>query len=159
MGIDETTLVEPTGRKLEHSDSSQRVRVIGLTALVILLGAMGNLSLAWGMKHIALSMGLRPLAYVQALASPFVGLGVVLLILWLLTRMALLSRSDLSFVLPATGIGYVLNAVLAALILKEFISPYRWLGTLLIVAGAALVGSDPKGLSTSSPCTERAPDN
>ncbi|HEX4772081.1 MAG TPA: hypothetical protein VH351_14695 [Bryobacteraceae bacterium] len=157
--MNETTLVELTTPEVQHPDSSHRVRLIGLAAVVVLLGAVGNLSLAWGMKHIAISMGLRPLAYVHALASPFVGLGVVLLVLWLLTRMALLSRSDLSFVLPATGIGYVLNAVLAALVLKEFISPYRWLGTLLILAGAALVGSDPKGLSTSGACPERAPEN
>src|ERR1700760_3038422 len=105
MASNETTLVELTTPEVQYSDSSQRVRLIGLTGLVILLGAVGNLSLAWGMKHIAVSMGLQPLAYVHALVSPFVGFGVVVLALWLLTRMALLSRSDLSFVLPATGIG------------------------------------------------------
>jgi drug/metabolite transporter (DMT)-like permease len=95
-----------------------------------------------------LSMGLEPLAYVQALASPFVAVGVALLILWVLTRMILLSRSDLSFVLPATALGYVLNAIFAVVFLNESLSAYRWAGTLLIFAGAALVGSDPKGLST-----------
>lgn len=138
--------------KAERKDApSGRWRVIGLTALVIVLGVVGNLSLAYGMKHTELTMGLQPLAYIEALASPFVGLGVILLILWLLTRMALLSRSDLSFVLPATAIGYVLNAVFAVIVLKEIITPRQWLGTVLIFAGAALVGSDPKGLSTSGP--------
>jgi uncharacterized membrane protein len=159
MQSDQTMLVEVTDPQVAKKGKSQRARLIGLTAVVIMLGALGNLSLAWGMKHISLSMGLEPLAYVQAFASPFVVLGVLLLIFWLLTRMALLSRSDLSFVLPATGLGYVLNAVMAVFVLKEFVSPYRWLGTLLIVAGAALVGSDPKGLSTSDPRAEPSPDN
>jgi drug/metabolite transporter (DMT)-like permease len=105
------------------------------------------------MKHIALSMGLAPLAYVQALASPFVALGVVLLILWLLTRMILLSRSDLSYVLPATAVGYVLTAIFAVAFLKESLSPYRWAGTLLIFAGVALVSSDPQGLNTAKQTT------
>src|SRR5436305_8786929 len=136
MQSDQTVLVDLSRTRVRSAGPSQRTRLIGLTAVVILLGALGNLSLAWGMKHIALSMGLHPLAYVQAFASPFVVLGVLLLILWLLTRMALLSRTDLSFVLPATGLGYVLNAVLAVFVLKELISGYRWLRTLLTAAGA-----------------------
>lgn len=126
-------------------------RVILLTTVVVLLGAFGNLSLAWGMKHIAAAMSLNPLPYLYAAANPFVSGGVILLALWMLTRMALMSRSDLSFVLPATASGYVLNAILSVLFLKERLSGTQWAGTLLIVAGAALVASDPKGLYTSGP--------
>jgi len=69
-----------------------------------------------------------------------VGLGIVLLILWLLSRMALLSWADLSFVLPVTSVGYVLSAILGKYSLSEEISPARWAGIALIVAGTALVG-------------------
>ena len=49
-------------------------------------------------------------------------LGVSLLILWLLSRMALMSWADLSFVLPITSIGYVLSALVGKFFLAENIS-------------------------------------
>ena len=121
---------------------SKAASTISLTILVVMLGAFGNLSLAWGMKHLSITMGTNPLNYLRAMASPFVTLGVTLLILWLLTRMALLSRADLSFVVPATGIGYAVNAILSVWFLKETITGVQWMGTLLIVVGATLVGSE-----------------
>ena len=63
-----------------------------------------------------------------------------LLILWLLARMALLSWADLSYVLPVTSLGYVGNALMGRFFLNEQITPERWMGTLLIVGGVALVG-------------------
>jgi uncharacterized membrane protein len=63
------------------------------------------------------------------------------LILALLTRIALLSLADLSFVLPVTAIGYVIMAFLGKVLLHETVTGRRWLGTVFIFAGAALVGS------------------
>jgi len=40
------------------------------------------------------------LGYVAAMLNPYVALGMTLLIVWLLTRMALTEWADLSFVLP-----------------------------------------------------------
>jgi drug/metabolite transporter (DMT)-like permease len=107
---------------------------------VTLLNAVGNLSLAWGMKHAAVRVGLAPSGYLQDMLNPFVALGIVLLILWLLTRMALLSWADLSFVLPVTAFGYFLAAVLGKVFLQEQITNWQWLGTCLIFAGIAMVG-------------------
>ena len=73
--------------------------------------------------------------------NPFVALGVLALILALLTRMALLSLADLSYVLPVTAIGYVIAAFMGKTFLSETVSGQRWLGTVLIFVGAALVGS------------------
>jgi uncharacterized membrane protein len=64
-----------------------------------------------------------------------------LLIVWLLSRMTLLSWADLSYVLPVTSLGYVLVALLGRWLLDERITATRWAGILLIVAGVALVGS------------------
>jgi uncharacterized membrane protein len=61
----------------------------------------------------------------------------------LLSRIALLSLADLSFVLPVTALGYVIAVFLGKVFLHETVSHQRWLGTLLIFAGAALVGSTP----------------
>ncbi|HEX4164813.1 MAG TPA: hypothetical protein VHZ55_05010 [Bryobacteraceae bacterium] len=106
-----------------------------------IFNVLGNLSLAWGMKHLTLQVGIDPRGYLQAMINPFVALGIVLLVLWLLTRMALLSWADLSFVLPVTGIGYFLAAVMGAVFLHEVITPAEWIGTVLIFAGTVLVGT------------------
>ena len=111
-----------------------------LTLIVVVTQALGNLSLTWGMKHQTRELGLSPVEYVEAIFSPWVGLGIALLILWLLTRMTLLSWADLSFVLPVTAIGYVLSALTGKYFFEEQISWTRWLGTLLIVGGVTLVG-------------------
>lgn len=118
-----------------------KLKVFALAFAVILFNATGNLSLAWGMKHVGEAVSLNPLGYMRAMLNPYVALGIVLLCLWLLTRMALLSWADLSFVLPITGVGYVLAALLGTLFLKESITHIHWLGTLLIFAGTAMVGS------------------
>jgi drug/metabolite transporter (DMT)-like permease len=98
------------------------------------------LCLAWGMKHAAVRVALDPFGYVRDMLNPFVALGIGLLILWLLTRMTLLSWADLSFVLPVTAFGYFLAAVLGKVVLQENISAAQWLGTGLIFAGITLVG-------------------
>src|SRR5579883_2184548 len=106
-------------------------------ALVIASQPLGNLSLTLGMKHRALG---SPTDYIAAIFSPYVALGIVLLIVWLLSRMALLSWADLSYVLPLTAVGYIITAMIGRWVLNEQISLSRWSGTLLIVAGTALVG-------------------
>jgi drug/metabolite transporter (DMT)-like permease len=115
------------------------------TYLILLLfiaqKAVGNLSLAWGMKRLPASSGADPLLYIRAMFDPFVAVGIAALILALLTRMVLLSLADLSFVLPVTAIGYVLAALLGHFVLHETVTDRRWLGTILICIGAALVSS------------------
>lgn len=122
---------------------SETFRTYRLLILALLLRPVGNLSLAWGMKHFAKVLSISPLPYVQAMLSPFVALGIITLILAQLTRMALLSLADLSFVLPATASGYIFSAMLGRVFLSEQVSAGQWLGTLLIMAGIALVGTTP----------------
>jgi uncharacterized membrane protein len=121
-------------------DSRIQWKTRAFALLVILSNTLGNFSLTWGMKHRTESLTLSPLSYVQAIFSPWVAAGILLLILWMLSRMALLSWADLSYVLPVTALGYVLNAFMGKLFLDEQITIARWAGTLLIVAGTALVG-------------------
>ena len=80
-----------------------------------------------------------PLGYITVLFRPVVAVGVVLLILWMASRMALLSWADLSYVLPVTSVGYVLVALAGRLLLHEQITVRRWTGIGLIMAGVALV--------------------
>jgi drug/metabolite transporter (DMT)-like permease len=117
----------------------------GRTYLLLLaflgLRAFGNLSLAFGTKHLAETLSTNPLSYLRSMLDPYVAGGIVMLIVALLVRMALLSLADLSFVLPMTAVGYVLSAIFGSVFLKETVSPQRWLAVALIFAGAALVGS------------------
>ena len=121
-------------------DTRLHGKTLAFAILVILSNALGNFSLTWGLRHRGQTLTLSPLSYIEAIFSPWVTVGVVLLILWLLARMALFSWADLSYVLPVTSLGYVANAVLGRLFLGENITRARWAGILLIVAGTTLVG-------------------
>ena len=122
--------------------------------LFLALRAFGNLSLAWGAKHLPETLAGNPLVYLRAMIDPGIAAGIAMLILALLVRLALLSVADLSFILPMTAVGYVLAAVLGRFFLHETVSPQRWLAVTLIFAGAALVGSTPQATSGQSEGTE-----
>jgi uncharacterized membrane protein len=120
-----------------NPDARLRWKTRVFAVIVILSNALGNLALALGMKNRTTdSIG----AYLAAIFSPWVIVGISLLILWLLSRMALLSWADLSYVLPVTSLGYVASAIIGRFFLNEQITPQRWAGTILIVAGTMLVG-------------------
>jgi uncharacterized membrane protein len=108
-------------------------------AIVVATNVLGNFALSWGMKHGAAFDG-SPLSFVLVVFNPWVLIGIGLLAGWVLSRMALLSWADLSYVIPVTSIGFVLNSIMGALFLQETISPLRWLGTFCIVGGTVLVG-------------------
>ena len=117
------------------------VKTYFMVALFLVLKSFGNSAMAWGMKRVPEQMSVNPALYFHALLNPFVAAGIMALILSLLTRMALLSLADLSFVLPVTAIGYVAAVFIGKMFLHETVSSQRWLGAMLIFAGAALVGS------------------
>ena len=116
-----------------------RWKTRAFAAIVILSNAFGNLSLTWGLRQGA-ELTASPISFLRAIFSPWVSLGICLLIAWMISRMLLLSWADLSYVLPVTAFGYVLNALLGRLFLGENVTPERWTGILLIVAGIILVG-------------------
>jgi len=84
------------------------------------------------------------------MVDPFVALGIAMLILALLTRMALLSLADLSFVLPVTATGYVLAALFGQVFLHEVVTAQQWLGTVLIFMGSGLVGTTAQNTTPSA---------
>ncbi len=106
--------------------------------LSMLAQAAGNVMVSKGMKSISQAEGLLR-AVEEAVRQPWVIGGTVLLIVFFALYAAALSWADLSFVLPVTAFGYVLNAALGHFLLAEPISPTRWAGTILICVGVALV--------------------
>ena len=126
-----------------------------LTCVVVLTNVLGNFSLSRGMKHGV--EALSPLVVFKAVFTPWVLLGIVLLILWLLSRLTLLSWADLTYVLPVTSGGYVLIALMGKFFLAEQVSWQRWAGTVLIVAGTALVSATYPRTTPVAPSTGGRP--
>jgi drug/metabolite transporter (DMT)-like permease len=112
-----------------------RTKTFAFAAFVILSNAFGNLFLSLGMRQSG------DANIIAALFQPQAFLGILLLISWLLARMAMLSWADLTYVLPVTALGYVISAVLGRAFQAEVITGTRWAGIALIVAGVMLVGS------------------
>jgi len=122
------------------ADSSHlRLKTCICTAIVVFSNAFGDFFMKRGLPDTTRLS--TPLEYVTMLFQPWVTLGVVLLVVWQLSRMALLSWADLSYVLPVTSVGYVLVALIGWVFLHESISATRWAGIVLIMAGVALVSS------------------
>jgi drug/metabolite transporter (DMT)-like permease len=115
-----------------------RVLLILLLAVVALAG--GETLLARGMKGTE-GEGIRwTETVVRVVRSRWIWAGAGLLLLHLILYMVALGKADLSFALPMTALSYPLSALLAQVMLAERVGPTRWLGTLLITAGVAVVG-------------------
>ena len=74
-----------------------------------------------------------------AISNPWVGLGIVFLLGFFASYMSALSWADLTYVLPASSLGYVLLAVIARFALHERVSLMRWLGIALVSSGVGFV--------------------
>lgn len=123
------------------------------TAIVLITAifaqAAGDVFLTKGMKSLAsldasgggLSESISQASHIafQALQSPMIWIGTLLLIVFFALFSAALSWADLSFVLPATAFGYVLNVAAGYYFLNESVSPRRWAGAVIITLGVLFV--------------------
>src|SRR5206468_1204631 len=105
--------------------------------------AMGNILLSKEMKSLVASDLAGNIywfsLFLQAAGSPTIWIATAFLTLFFLLFTAALSWADLSFVLPATSFGYVINVACARYFLNESVSPMRWAGALVICVGVAFV--------------------
>jgi drug/metabolite transporter (DMT)-like permease len=110
---------------------------------VVFFGSVGDAFLARGMKH-AGAIDIHHLFKVlSAIANPFVLLGIVFLLAFMSSYMTALSFADLTYVLPATAISYVVMVLLSIFWLHEHVSPQRWVGVAFIVVGVGVVAGGP----------------
>jgi bacterial/archaeal transporter family protein len=118
-----------------------------LTAFMVLMivtsNATGDVLITRGMKEIGDISAVSPLQFLKIVKSVLTNLsflsGVFCLAVSFFSFMIVLSWADLSFVVPATAVVYVVSILGAKFILKEEISPLRWAGTLLVCVGVAMV--------------------
>ena len=110
---------------------------------VTVFAAAGDAMLSHGMKQIG-NISLNHLqGVIFAILNPWVAIGILLLLAFFATYMTALSWADLTYVLPATSLGYVLLALVAKFILHEHVSPLRWLGIALITGGVGFIAGGP----------------
>jgi drug/metabolite transporter (DMT)-like permease len=110
---------------------------------VTVFAAVGDSMLAHGMKQ-AGNISLDHLqSVVLAVLNPWVAVGILLLLAFFASYTTALSWADLTYVLPATSLGYVLLALVARFVLHEQVSPMRWLGIALISGGVGFVAGGP----------------
>ena len=75
----------------------------------------------------------------RASSNPMIGLGVLCMTIAFFLFITLLSKADLSFILPETALGYPISLLGARYILKEKVTTARLIGTILVCIGVALV--------------------
>jgi drug/metabolite transporter (DMT)-like permease len=111
--------------------------------IVTLTAAFGDTFLSRGMKALPPVSLAHPAEFVHAILSPWVAAGIVLLIGFFASYLTALSFADLTYVLPATSMGYVIMTILAHFWLHEHVSPGRWLGVISITMGVGFVTRGP----------------
>ena len=119
------------------------IKTLVLVLIAAMLGGAGHVMLAKGMKTVgditeAPSHRFGGMV-VQALTNPWVLVGVAFQASFFALYLGLLSRADVSMVLPLTAIDYIVVVFLAQILLGEVVTPVRYLGVGLIVAGVTLV--------------------
>ena len=110
---------------------------------VALFGSVGDSLLSRGMKDVGNISITHLQNVILAVRNPWVIAGILLLLAFFAAYMTALSWADLTYVLPATSIGYVLLALIAKFVLHEQVTMGRWIGIVLITAGVGFVAGGP----------------
>jgi drug/metabolite transporter (DMT)-like permease len=119
------------------------LKTLLVVIVAVTLGGAGHVLLSKGMKSLG-DLTEAPAGrlwdmIVRALSSEWVLLGVALQAVFFFAYLALLSRTEVSQLLPLTALDYIVVALLAQWMLGEVVTPVRWAGIGLIAAGVALV--------------------
>jgi drug/metabolite transporter (DMT)-like permease len=119
------------------------IKTLVLVVIATVLGGTGHVLLSKGMRTVPdlteAPTGLIAGLLARALANPWTLLGVLLQAVFFVMYLTLLSRADVSKILPMTALDYIVVAILAGYVLAEPVTAGRWAGIGLIVAGVYLV--------------------
>jgi drug/metabolite transporter (DMT)-like permease len=111
---------------------------------VSIFAALGDSLLSYGMRQVGnVSLG-HLSSLLLAITNPWVALGILLLLGFFACYMTALSWADLTYVLPASSLGYVLLALIARFALHEHVTVTRWLGIALVSSGVGFVTRGPE---------------
>jgi drug/metabolite transporter (DMT)-like permease len=111
--------------------------------LIIGAGTGGELCVARAMKAVGEVTDFRPSALLRliprVLRVPWMWVGVALMATAFFSLLAVLSRENVSLVVPVTALSYGAGALGGKFFLGEQVTPRRWAGVLLVCAGVGLV--------------------
>jgi uncharacterized membrane protein len=114
---------------------------------MVTFGPLGNVLLGKGMRQMsASSTGTAAGALgliLRVLTSGTIWLGIGSLLTFFVAYMLVLSWADYSYVQPASAAAYGMVALLAHFILREVVTPMRWMGVMFICLGVLVVGHTP----------------
>lgn len=110
---------------------------------VAVFASCGDVCLARGMRDFGAVTASNWRSLLTALENPWIVGGIALLILFFASYLTALSWADLTYVLPATAISYILMAALGKIFLHENVTPSHWLGVALITVGVGVVAAGP----------------
>lgn len=127
-----------------------------ILGLVAVCAPLGDSCLARGMIGIPSISLAHPGALIAAVFTPWIALGIALLIGFFASYLTALSWADLTFVLPATAFGNVIVALFARFWLQETISLERWAGIALITLGVGFVAQGPSLTQHPTPLAEES---
>lgn len=136
------------------SQSTMTFRRYLILGAVMIGASVGDTFLSKGMKQVGPVSLHHLLTLLIALKNPWVFSGILFLILFFASYLTALSWADLTFVLPATGFGYVIVALLSKFWLHETLSPARWFGIALITLGVGFVTRGPSYTNHNHPDAE-----
>ncbi len=129
------------------SSASLHFKTYLLIFFMVIFGPLGNVLLGKGMKHIGAVSVETPAGALhflsRVLTSDTIWLGILFLITFFVAYMLVLSWADYSYVQPASAVSYGMVALLAHFLLREVVTPERWMGVLLICLGVLVVGHTP----------------
>jgi drug/metabolite transporter (DMT)-like permease len=126
---------------MPHPSLSSRQYLV--LALVAVCAPLGDTCLSRGMTALPAITLAHPATLIAAVFTPWIAVGIALLIGFFASYLTALSWADLTFVLPATAFGNVIVALLSRYWLHEAISPERWAGIVLITLGVGFVAQGP----------------
>jgi uncharacterized membrane protein len=119
------------------------IRTVCYLIVLVVSGTAGDLSVTRAMKQVGAVESFRPSTVlrclVHALQHASMWIGVGLHACAFVAFLALLSWSDVSFVVPASALSYVAGVAGARLFLRETIPFSRWAGVMLISSGVVFV--------------------
>ena len=138
---------------VHHSLSPRQYLILGLVAVS---SPLGDSCLSRGMASMPPITLAHPASLIAAVFTPWIALGITLLIGFFASYLTALSWADLTFVLPATAFGYVIIALLAHFWLHETISLERWAGIVLVTLGVGFVAQGPSLTQHPAPDAESA---
>jgi drug/metabolite transporter (DMT)-like permease len=124
-------------------------------ALVSISAPLGDTCLSRGMTRLPAITLAHPGTLIAAVFTPWIAVGIALLIGFFASYLTALSWADLTYVLPATAFGNVIVALLSRFWLHESISLQRWAGIVLITVGVGFVAHGPSLTERPVPVAEQ----